>query len=143
MFSFGKSPAKKAMDKIVAAMNRHGNTDFQLNDEGTTMFITKNGSNFDGGSETFCISVDEDGLSVAFYLFSLVKGIPDSELAGAYAFCNHMNDKYRWVRVHVDKDNDLTIAMDAVVEPNTVGEECVELIERMARICNDIAGEVD
>ena len=130
------------MDKIVAAMKNHGHTDFELNDAGTSIFITMNGNNFEDGEEIFCIHVDDDGLSVSLDLFSLVEGISPSELSDAYEFCNTMNDKYRWVRTHVDSDNDLSITIDAVVEPNTVGEECVELLERMASICNDIAGDL-
>lgn len=76
---------------------------------------------------------DEDGHSVAVRCFSVAK-VPSDKLAKAYETCSKLNDKWRWLKFYVDSDDEVTAADDAVIEPNTLGEECFELLVR----CIDI-----
>ena len=140
--SFTKTPAKRAMDKIVAKLNAENFKYDFVGDKGDDIGLWMQGDNFDDGAARFRIIVDSDGKSVSFKLYTLVKGIDEDDLSGAFAFCNAMNKKYRWTRVYVDDDNDISIAMDAEVDQNSIGEQCFTLLNRMTSICDDIAGEL-
>lgn len=57
----------------------------------------------------------------------------DKYAAGLVA-CNALNGKYRWVSFFLDDDEDVQAAMDAIVDSQTVGEECLQLVKRMVGI---------
>lgn len=92
-------------------------------------------------SLTFVFIFDEDGESVAIRVFSIEKFEPH-QLSDAYAFCNKMNNSYRWVSCYVDKDNELTVSMDAELDPVSGGKECRKLLRRVVNITDDICGEL-
>lgn len=83
----------------------------------------------------------DDGREVAIRCFSVAK-VPDNKLAKAYELCSKLNDDWRWVKFFVDSDNEITAADDAVIEPNTLGEECFELLVRCVRIVDKAYPEI-
>ena len=52
----------------------------------------------------------------------------------ALVLCNELNKEYRWVKFYIDKDKDIIASLDAVIEKNTCGEECMQLVRRMVNI---------
>lgn len=87
----------------------------------------------------------EDGRDVAIRCFSVAK-VPSEKLARAHETCSKLNAKWRWLKFYVDSDNEVTVADDAVVEPNTLGAECFELMLRCVDIVDkaypDIMGTI-
>lgn len=138
MFGIGKKPAQKALDKIKEFYTKKG-IKYELDEENSRMSLKYKGNNFN--SLIFSLIVDEDGTTVAFRTFSIMQ-LKESELAAAYEFCNRMNCMYRWVRFYIDSDNELTAAMDAVVDMETIGEECYQLLARMVSIVDGVLGEL-
>ena len=51
--------------------------------------------------------------------------------------CNSLNGEYRWVKFYIDGDGDIAVSMDAVVDIDTVGAECIQLVNRMVNIYDD------
>ena len=84
---------------------------------------------------------DEDEQSVAIRCFSVAK-VPSDKLARAYEMCSKLNNNWRWVKFYIDSDNEVTVADDAVVEPTTLGEECLELLAKCIRIVDKAYPEI-
>ena len=78
---------------------------------------------------------DGDGL-VALRCWSFGR-CPNGKRAALLEACNKLNTEYRWVKFYIDDDEDITAALDAVVDIDTVGDECVQLVRRMVNIYDD------
>ena len=147
MFGFGKktppasakNPADKMVDLFVAALKNEG-IKYNVSDEKPSVFIKYSGDNFD--DLTFSFFFDEDGESVSLKVFSIAQ-FTKNQLPDAYEFCNQMNNNWRWIRFYVDSDDEFTADMDAVINPATVGAECVEILQRAVRIVDKVIGELN
>ena len=128
--------ALKAL-KLICKMYDKKGIRYTLNEERSFVSARYDADNYK--DVTFYIFVDDDGNSVAVRAFSLSK-FDGEQIPVAYAFCNEMNRKYRWMRFYLDNENELTAAMDAVIEPKTAGEECYELLGRSVSIVDDVIG---
>lgn len=78
---------------------------------------------------------DGDGL-VALRCWSFGK-CPNGKRAAVLEACNQLNSEYRWVKFYVDSDTDVSCGLDAVIDIDTVGEECIQLVRRMVSIYDD------
>ncbi len=134
MFGKKKNEGARMMNLFAKAMDDKG-IKYTKHDEDPVLFIRYRGDNFEGLTFTFIF--DEDGTTLSVKVYSIVK-FKESQLADAYAFANEMNTKYRWIKMYVDNDNELTAAMDAVITEKTVGEECLELLFRAVSIVDDV-----
>ena len=83
---------------------------------------------------------DGDGL-VALRSWSL-GSVKDDKYARVLMLCNDLNDKYRWVKFYIDKDQDICAALDAVIDINTCGAEVHQLLTRMVGICDGAYSEI-
>ena len=80
---------------------------------------------------------DEDGNGlVALRCWSFGK-CPNGKRAALLEACNQLNTEYRWVKFYIDNDQDVSAALDAVIDIDTVGDECVQLVRRMVNIYDD------
>ena len=141
MFGFGKKPEDKAVDSFIAALKSEG-INFSKSDDKPSVFINYNGDNFN--NLTFSFFFDEGGDAVSVKVFSIMQ-FTKAQLPDAYAFCNEMNNEWRWVRFYVDSDDEFTADMDAVVHPTspTCGQECVAILRRCVRIVDKVCGELN
>ena len=82
------------------------------------------------------LSFDEDGKTLSIHSYSIAKPKDNDVLSKAksYAVCNTLNQKWRWFKFYLDSDDEFTASIDAIVDLYTAGEECHELILRMADI---------
>lgn len=133
-----QGPAYQMLDIIVNTLNEK-NLKYNLDDERPVVRLNFRGDNIE--SQTFTLIVDEDGESVALRVFSIYQ-FEKGQLADAYEFCNRVNNQYRWMRFYVDSDDELTAAIDAVVSPESAGEECYEIIGRAVDIVDSVYGEM-
>lgn len=78
----------------------------------------------------------EECHDVSIHVFSIAK-VASNKLMQAYKLCSELNAKWRWVKFYVDEDNEFTAETDAVIEPNTAGHECGELLLRCVDIVKD------
>lgn len=75
----------------------------------------------------------DDGKDVALRVFSLVK-VPEGKVGALQAVCSDLNRKWRWCKFYLDKDNEVTVAIDAVITPETTGPVAYELVIRTVGI---------
>lgn len=57
--------------------------------------------------------------------------------ADALIVCNILNAEYRWVKFYLDKDNDIVASIDAIIDLDTCGSECMALVRRVVNIVDD------
>ena len=51
--------------------------------------------------------------------------------------CNALNQKLRWVKFYMDDDFDMVAECDAIVDAETVGEECFTLILKIVHLVDE------
>ena len=90
---------------------------------------------FDGRSTNVFFDGDDNGTHVA--LRTVFENCPADRIADMLIVCNSLNCRFRWVKFCVDKDNDIMVEDDAIVEPESAGEECMELLARTVGIIKD------
>lgn len=97
------------------------------------LVITYNASNIN--VIRVVVQFEEDNANYAtFHAFGLCKMEDEQRFARSVMICNEMNKAYRWVKFYMDDDRDLTISADAVIDLETVGEECLEIVLRICQI---------
>ena len=76
---------------------------------------------------------DDDNESVWLYVPGLLR--TDKEhYAQMLIACNRLNNQYRWLKFILDKDMDICIETDAVIDLQSVGPVCTELFYRIMSI---------
>ena len=61
----------------------------------------------------------------------------DEKMASGIIACNELNKQYRWVKFYLDKDNDVVAQIDAYIDAETCGEECLNLVKRVVNITDE------
>ena len=84
------------------------------------------------------VSFDErnEGRTVQFASWGWAN-VPESKYAQGLVVCNMLNEKFRWVKFYIDKDRDVCVEADAIVDDETVGEECREMVSRLVTIADE------
>ncbi len=97
--------------------------------------VAYSGDNMD--SIPIFVFFDEDNEPlVAFKCWDIMNF--KSNEAAALVVCNTLNSEYRWVKFFLDKDKDIVASLDAMVDRQTCGEECLSLVRRMVNILDDV-----
>ncbi len=84
--------------------------------------------------------IDDDGTHVGIRCYGFAS-VPENKFANALLTCNDCNNKYRWVKFVIDSDLDVNAEDDAIVSPDTAGDEIFELLLRMIGIVDDVYPE--
>lgn len=80
---------------------------------------------------------DEDEHSVSCKCYNLCK-FPENKKLDMYRICNELNANYRWLKFYVDEsDNTITAQLDAVIQVESCGAECYELVGRSVAIADE------
>ena len=80
---------------------------------------------------------DDDNGGMAVRSFDYCK-FASAKTEAMYKLCSEMNKNYRWIKFYVDEsDNTITLADDAVIQLESVGDEAWELIVRMVSIADE------
>ena len=84
---------------------------------------------------------NNSGKTVHFVVTSLAK-FNEKKLANGLVVCNTLNQKFRWTKFYIDNDMDLRVEADAIVDDESVGEECAEMVQRIVQISDQAYPEV-
>lgn len=96
--------------------------------------ILKGGFSFKGGSLTYFLDFDKDCKHLHIEVLEFAK-IPDEKLDDMYKVVNECNSSYNFVKFIVnEKRGELIARADAVIDIETCGEECYELLIRTVQI---------
>ena len=90
-----------------------------------------------GNDLSFIFFFDSDGGSVNVKVFSICKA-EEEKIMNMYVVLNEINNEYRWIKVYLDDDNEVTASGDAIVNDDTAGEECFEILLRYLSILDDV-----
>lgn len=85
---------------------------------------------------------DKDGEGKVHFVVWSIGKFPDSKLMAGMAVCNALNAKYRWIKFYIDSDNEGCADLDAIVDEETVGPECYELMHRLLNIVDEAYPEI-
>ena len=104
----------------------------ELPDNGTVVTVMSKA----GATHVFFDS-DDDGQHVAFR--TRLESCPEDKVADMLMVCNVLNGKYRWLKFYVNlDDNNIMVEDDAILSPETAGEECFELLGRTVNILDEV-----
>ncbi|MBR5774415.1 MAG: YbjN domain-containing protein [Clostridia bacterium] len=59
------------------------------------------------------------------------------KIGRAVEACNTLNNEYRWIKFRVDNDADIVASIDAYIDAETGGPECLNLVRRIVNIVDD------
>lgn len=88
------------------------------------------------GKITVACIFDDDNKSVRLVGMKYIT-ITDNEWGSAVLRCNELNEQYRWVKFYVDKDNDILLQVDAVIQIDSCADVTFELLNRMLSIAEE------
>lgn len=92
---------------------------------------SSNGNTYD---VNFVFDADEGSVGLRVYGFA---HCDKDSYARTLLTANQLNVKYRWFKFCIDKDNDVNMESDAVIDVSTAGDVCVELLKRCMGIAKD------
>ena len=78
----------------------------------------------------------DEGVHVALRV--VLESCPAERIASLLMICNSLNGKYRWLKFYIDDERDVMVEDDAILEPESAGAECCELISRTVAILEDV-----
>ena len=96
-----------------------------------TVRVTYNGDNLK--SIPVVVIFDEDGEAMVQMFCWEIANFKGKREKGVEA-CNELNNKYRWIKFYIDKDEDVVATIDAYIDAETCGRECVSLVNRFVSI---------
>ena len=118
--------------KLTAAYFESRKLDFMISDDYSSIVTQFELENMDGFN--VFISFDEGDHTVNLRTSSLIT-FPETKMAEMYALANALNSRFRWIKFVVDeKDNNLIALDDAVIKPDSCGEEVFECSMHFAKI---------
>ena len=79
---------------------------------------------------------NDEGKHVAFR--TQIEKCPAEKTMDVLAVLNSLNEKYRWEKFYISSDGNIRVEDDAIVTPETAGEECFELLIRTVQIIKDV-----
>ena len=79
---------------------------------------------------------DANGNGVQACIPQLLK-VPANKINDMYAVINKVNSTYRWVKFYLDDDGDVRVEVDALLDDDSCGEECLGLFQRLGNIADD------
>jgi len=94
-----------------------------------------------GGIKVPAVFDTEDHNGVHFVCNEFCQ-IPEDKLGAAVMACNRLNKQYRWFKFYVDDDPDVMVENGALVDMDSVGRECLEIVVRMVDVVLDVYPEL-
>ena len=106
----------------------------ELDDETLVIFPYDN-------RETTLVFAGDDGKYVQ--MMTVIESMgSDEKFVEAVMVCNQQNRRFRFVKFAVDDDNDVMALSDAILDPNSAGDECFELLVRTLKIIKEARPQI-
>lgn len=71
-------------------------------------------------------------------VYEVFEGVPKEKTTDVICVCNDLNARYKWGTFYVDKDNDVVLHLDAILEPSAATEDAFELLVRPLNIGDEV-----
>ena len=106
-----------------------------LIDESENKNIVRVGFSMKATKIEILVIFEPDG-HIGIRCFDFMK-VTEDQFPAALMCCNDLNKGMRWVKFYIDDDGDINLEDDAILDPNSAGEEVFELVMRMAIIADE------
>ena len=106
----------------------------ELKDETLVIFPYEN-------RETTFVFAGDEGEYVQMMTVLESRG-SDEKFVEAVMVCNQQNRRFRFVKFVVDDDNDVMALSDAILDTNSAGDECFELLVRSLKIIKEARPQI-
>ena len=83
---------------------------------------------------------DKDGDPMVQFKCWDIANFKGKEGKGIFA-CNTANKTYRWVKYFLDDDSDIVASIDAYIDEDSCGPECMALVRRVVNITDEVYPE--
>ena len=120
-------------------MDKRGIKYSEINDR--MVRVVYSGENLSSIKIIVCFDGDGEHL-VQFACMEVASFKDDKKYAAALLACNQLNARFRWVKFYLDSDRDIRVEADAIVDIDTVGAECCEIVSRMVNIIDEAYTEL-
>ncbi len=80
---------------------------------------------------------DDDGDNWAELACSGIGRFKDQKFAPGLFLCNQLNNKYRYVKFHIDEEKDVIVRGDCHMNPATAPQDCMEMVNLLASLVDD------
>ena len=117
------------MQKFMEKMDQEGIKYVEVDEN--TVKICFNGDNIK--SVNTLAVFDEDGQNLVQFRCWEIESFKNKE-SEAMILCNELNYHFRWVKFFVDKDMDIVALLDAMLDDDSAGDECLSLLMRFVSI---------
>ena len=87
------------------------------------------------GKRMICIFSGENGKFLSIYCF--YEETPAGKVYDMIDVCNQLNKTYKWVKFYLDKDNDVTAQIDALLTRSTAADVAFDMLIRMIDILKE------
>ena len=91
---------------------------------------------YQGRVTTLMFSGDDNGVHVG--LRTVFEKCPPEKVPDLLVICNSLNVQFRWLKFCIDNDNNIMVEDDAILNPETAGDECFELLVRTIQIMDEV-----
>lgn len=96
------------------------------------------GWGFEGGSIEVFFHFDEDDAHVHIEGINFIN-VPENKYDQMYKVLNECNDRYKHFKFVLDtKNGQITVSDDDIIQLDTCGPECFELMLRMVQVVQDV-----
>ena len=75
-------------------------------------------------------------------LVTVLERVPEEKFVDVVLICNQLNNRYRYAKFAVDRDNDVVIRADAILDSASAGEKCFELLIRKLKIIREARPDI-
>ena len=124
---------ENALAKLTAAFFESIDLYHELDGENKDVIKTGFGGLENVNSVKLLLFFSEDNSNVHVIAPQLVK-VPSGKLDHMYKVVNDVNKYFRWVKFLIDEDGDVQAEADCILDMDTCGQECLEIIQRTATI---------
>lgn len=90
--------------------------------------------NLPGVRMVFIFDIEGNGVQACI---PALLSVPADKVDNMYRTINAANSKYRWVKFYIDEERDIRVEVDALLDQDSCGEECLGLFQRLAHIADD------
>ena len=124
------------MTKLTAAFFDSIGLKYGINGDNSEIIETGLGG-FDNISSVRVIFFFDDNEHSVHLIAPQIVKVPESKKANIYRLINEINQKYRWVKFYMNSEGNVMIDADCILDMETCGQECLEIMQRTADIAND------
>lgn len=83
------------------------------------------------------LAFDADGESVCIRALRLLEDCPEDKTLKLLDTINEINVKYRWLKLYLDKNQNISVQIDAYVNDSAENNICLKLLLRMVNIIDE------